>query len=66
MNPFQDQSALVIGGSSGIGAATALAFSAVGARAAQLPGLMRNQIEYIAGRNTRVRTVPANVPPISV
>jgi NAD(P)-dependent dehydrogenase (short-subunit alcohol dehydrogenase family) len=32
MNPFEDQSVLVIGGSSGIGAAAALAFSAVGAR----------------------------------
>lgn len=31
-----------------------------------LPGLIPNQIEYMAGRNTRVRIVPANVPPISV
>lgn len=29
-------------------------------------GLIRNQMEYMAGRNTRVRIVPAKVPPISV
>lgn len=29
-------------------------------------GLILNQMEYIAGRNTRVRIVPANVPPMSV
>lgn len=29
-------------------------------------GLILNQMEYIAGRNTSVRIVPANVPPMSV
>jgi hypothetical protein len=29
-------------------------------------GLILNQMEYIAGRNTSVRIVPARVPPISV
>lgn len=29
-------------------------------------GRILNQIEYIAGRNTSVRIVPARVPPISV
>lgn len=29
-------------------------------------GRILNQIAYMAGRNTRVRIVPANVPPISV
>lgn len=29
-------------------------------------GLILNQIAYIAGRKTSVRTVPANVPPIRV
>jgi len=32
MNPFQNQSVLIVGGSSGIGAAAALAFAAAGAR----------------------------------
>lgn len=35
-------------------------------RAAVLSGLILNQMEYMAGRNTKVRMVPANVPPISV
>jgi len=30
------------------------------------PGLILNQIEYMAGRKTSVSTVPASVPPISV
>jgi hypothetical protein len=29
-------------------------------------GRILNQIEYIAGRNTSVSTVPAKVPPIRV
>jgi hypothetical protein len=29
-------------------------------------GLILNQMEYMAGRNTKVKIVPANVPPISV
>ena len=31
-----------------------------------LAGLILNQMAYMAGRNTRVMTVPARVPPISV
>ena len=31
-----------------------------------LPGRIRNQMEYMAGRNTKVKIVPAKVPPISV
>src|SRR5476649_1415334 len=34
--------------------------------AASVRGLILNQMEYIAGRNTSVSTVPAKVPPISV
>lgn len=32
----------------------------------EVSGLILNQRAYIAGRNTRVSTVPANVPPIRV
>ena len=31
-----------------------------------LPGRIRNQMEYMAGRNTKVKIVPAKVPPMSV
>lgn len=52
-------SSAVADGGSGVGLARPASLRVGG-------GAILNQIEYIAGRNTSVSTVPASVPPISV